>query len=194
MRSYLNRFAPECSLEVVPTGKECLTRMQAGGFDVLILDLQMPGKHGLEILKSLRQEAPRLAVLVLSNYPEDQYAVRALKAGARGYISKTGAPERIVEAIRSLAAGRKYISPEAAEALAATVSGERPEAPHTTLSDREFQILKLIAGGRKLAEIAAELSLSPKTVSVYRARLLEKMGLASNAALTHYALKNALLD
>jgi two-component system invasion response regulator UvrY len=162
--------------------------------DVLILDVQMPGKNGLEVVKNLRDEIPRLAVLMLSTYPEDQYAVRALKAGARGYITKTTAPERIVEAVRTVSAGRKFISAETAEALAATVSGERVESPHTTLSDREFQILKLIASGKKLADIATALALSPKTVSVYRARILEKMSLTSNAELTHYALKNALVE
>ena len=120
--------------------------------------------------------------------------VKWLKAGARGYITKTTAPERIVEAVRTVAAGRKFISAETAEALAATVSGERVEAPHTTLSDREFQILKLIASGKKLADIASALALSPKTVSVYRARILDKMALTSNAELTHYALKNALVE
>jgi len=169
-------------------------RLKEAQCDVLVLDVQMPGKNGLEVVKSLRDEVPRLAVVMLSTYPEDQYAVRALKAGARGYITKTSAPERIVEAVRTVAAGRKYISAETAEALAATVSGERVESPHTTLSDREFQILKLIASGKKLADIAAALALSPKTVSVYRARILEKMSLSSNAELTHYALKNALVD
>jgi DNA-binding NarL/FixJ family response regulator len=173
---------------------EIRRRLKETQCDVLILDVQMPGKNGLEVVKNLRDEVPRLAVLMLSTYPEDQYAVRALKAGARGYITKTTAPERIVEAVRTVAAGRKFISPETAEALAATVSGERVESPHTTLSDREFQILKLIASGKKLADIAAALALSPKTVSVYRARILEKMALTSNAELTHYALKNALVE
>ena len=173
---------------------EIRRRLKETQCDVLILDVQMPGKNGLEVVKNLRDEVPRLAVLMLSTYPEDQYAVRALKAGARGYITKTTAPERIVEAVRTVAAGRKFISAETAEALAATVSGERVESPHTTLSDREFQILKLIASGKKLADIAATLALSPKTVSVYRARILEKMALGSNAELTHYALKNALVE
>jgi len=173
---------------------EIRRRLKETQCDVLILDVQMPGKNGLEVVKNLRDEVPRLAVLMLSTYPEDQYAVRALKAGARGYITKTTAPERIVEAVRTVASGRKFISPETAEALAATVSGERVESPHTTLSDREFQILKLIASGKKLADIAAALALSPKTVSVYRARILEKMALTSNAELTHYALKNALVE
>jgi two-component system invasion response regulator UvrY len=173
---------------------EIRRRLKETQCDVLILDVQMPGKNGLEVVKHLRDEVPRLAVLMLSTYPEDQYAVRALKAGARGYITKTTAPERIVEAVRTVSAGRKFISAETAEALAATVSGERVEAPHTILSDREFQILKLIATGKKLADIATALALSPKTVSVYRARILEKMALSSNAELTHYALKNALVE
>jgi two-component system, NarL family, invasion response regulator UvrY len=162
--------------------------------DVLVLDVQLPGKNGIDIAKALKEENPRLGTLILSSFPEEQYAVRALRAGARGYVSKGAPPELIVEAVRAVAAGRRYISATAASALADSLSGERPEAPHESLSDREFQVLKLIAGGKRLAEIAEELSLSPKTVSVYRARLLDKMDLKSNAALTHYAMKNQLLE
>lgn len=162
--------------------------------DVLVLDIQLPGKNGIEIAKALKEEVPRLGILMLSSYPEDQYAVRALKAGARGYLTKASAPERIVEAVRTVAGGRRYISPEAALALAETVSGDKSDHPHEALSDREFQVLRLIASGRRLSDIATQLSLSPKTVSVYRARILEKMGLATNAELTHYAVKNGLVE
>lgn len=162
--------------------------------DVLVLDVQMPGKNGLDIAKALKDELPRLAILILSSYPEDQYAVRALRAGASGYLNKAMAPEAIVEAVRTVAAGRKYISPATALALADSVTGGKSDTPHDTLSDREFQVLRLIATGKRLADIAAQLALSPKTVSVYRSRILEKMGVQSNAELTQYALRNGLLD
>lgn len=163
--------------------------------EVLVLDISMPGKNGIEALKVIRERLPRLHVLILSMFPEDQYAVRALKAGAAGYISKDAAPEKLVEAIRLAARGKKYITPEVAEALALQLNqGPAPENPHEALSDREYETLRLIASGRKLSEIAEAMSLSPKTVSVYRARLLEKMNLRTNAELTHYAVKHGLVD
>ena len=163
--------------------------------DVVILDISMPGKNGIEALKALRERLPRLAVLVLSMFPEDQYALRALKAGAAGYVSKEAAPEKLVEAIRLAARGKKYITPEVAQALAAQLdAGARPEKLHEVLSDREYETLRLIASGKKLSEIAEAMSLSPKTVSVYRARLLEKMKMRTNADLTHYAVKHGLVD
>jgi DNA-binding NarL/FixJ family response regulator len=162
--------------------------------DVLLLDIQMPGKNGLEIAKFLKQELPRLGIVILSMYPEDQYAVRALRAGAGAYLSKVAPAESLIEAVKAVAAGRKYISPEVAQALAERVAGDVTDRPHEMLSDRELQVLKLIASGKRLADIARELSISPKTVSVYRARILEKMALESNAELTHYALKNGLVE
>lgn len=163
--------------------------------DVLVLDISMPGKNGIEILKSMRERLPKMHVLVLSMFPEDQYALRALKAGAAGYVSKEAAPEKLVDAIRLAIRGKKYITPEVAQALAAQLNGgETPENPHEALSDREYETLRLIASGKKLSEIAEAMSLSPKTVSVYRARLLEKMKLRTNAELTHYAVKHGLVD
>ena len=173
---------------------EIRRRLRDVSCDVLVLDLQLPGKNGIEVTKALREEYPRLAILILSSYPEDQYAVRALKAGARGYVSKLTAPERIVEAVRTVATGRKYISAETAEALAETLGCDRSVTPHRELSDREFQVLKMIARGRKLSDIADKLALSPKTVSVYRGRILEKMGVSSNAELTHYAIRHELVE
>jgi two-component system, NarL family, invasion response regulator UvrY len=137
---------------------------------------------------------PRLQVLILTMYPEDQYALRAMRAGASGYLTKDSAPERLVEAIRRVAEGRKYITPELGEALANRVDQDADQLPHQSLSDREFQTLRLIASGKKLADIAQELALSPKTVSVYRARILEKMAMKNNAELTHYALKHKLVE
>jgi DNA-binding NarL/FixJ family response regulator len=164
--------------------------------DVLLLDVEIPDRNGLEILKAVRRSHPKVQVLMFSMYPEGQYAVRALKAGAAGYLSKNTPPQKIIEAIRNAARGRKYISPDLAQTLASRISdglaGER--LAHESLSDREFQTLRCIAGGKKLAQIAAEMSLSPKTVSVYRARLLEKMKLSNNADLTRYAIHNQLVE
>ena len=131
---------------------------------------------------------------MLSMYPEDQYAVRALKAGAFGYLNKASAPEQLQDAVKQIMSGRKYITPEMAQSLADNLGGDRDELPHTKLSDREYQTLCLMASGQRLADIAATLSLSPKTVSVYRARILEKMALTNNAELTHYALKHGLVE
>jgi DNA-binding NarL/FixJ family response regulator len=164
--------------------------------DVLLLDVEIPGRNGLEILKAVRRSHPKVQVLMFSMYPEEQYAVRALKAGAAGYLNKNTSPQKIIEAIRNAARGRKYISPALAQTLASRISDGLGDGrlAHESLSDREFQTLRCIAGGKKLAEIAAEMSLSPKTVSVYRARLLEKMKLSNNADLTRYAIRNQLVE
>ena len=163
-------------------------------FDVLVMDITMPGKNGVDVLKVVKGEKPKLAVLMLSMHPEDQYAVRALKAGASGYLTKNSAPDKLVEAIQTISAGRRYITPELAESLASHLTDDTDKPLHSTLSDREFQTIRLIASGRKLSEIAEELALSPKTVSVYRARILEKMKMKNNAELTHYALKHGLVE
>jgi DNA-binding NarL/FixJ family response regulator len=163
-------------------------------FDVLLLDINLPGRSGLDVLHSLAVDAARIRVLVLTMYPEDQYAIRALKAGAMGYLNKSAEPSQIVAAIRTLHTGRKYITPAIAEALAARLSVDDVEKPHERLSDREFQTLIRLASGQRLSDIATELSLSPKTVSVYRARVLEKLGMQSNAELTAYCLRNGLID
>jgi two-component system, NarL family, invasion response regulator UvrY len=163
--------------------------------DVLVMDVGLPGKNGIDILKALRDEHPKLKVLMVSMYPEDQYAVRAFRAGAFGYLNKASAPEKLLEALSQVIAGRKYVTPEIAQALIENLNAPEDEvAPHEKLSDREFQTLKLIASGKRLSDIAEELALSPKTVSVYRARILEKMGMSNNAELTHYAIKNGLVE
>lgn len=162
--------------------------------DVLLLDISMPDRSGIEVLKQIRKEKPALAVLMLSMHREDQYAVRALKAGASGYLNKQSAPAELVNAIRQVASGRKYISPELAQQLANQVSDDRDEVLHESLSDREFQTLTMIASGMAVSDIAAELALSVKTVSMYRSRLLAKMRLRHNAELTHYAIKHKLVD
>ena len=163
-------------------------------FDVLLLVINLPGRSGLDVLHSLAEESTRVRALVLTMYPEDQYAIRALKAGAMGYLNKSADPAQIITAIRTLAAGRKYITPAIAEALATRLSVDDSEKPHERLSDREFQTLIRLAAGQRLSDIASELSLSPKTVSVYRARVLEKLAMQSNADLTAYCLRNGLID
>ncbi len=162
--------------------------------DVLLLDISMPGKNGIDVLKIVHEQYPKTQVLILSMYPEDQYAIRALKAGAAGYLTKDSAPERLVEAILSVSRGKKYITPQVAEMLATHLVTDTEGEPHEALSDREFQTMRLIASGKQLSQIADELSLSPKTVSVYRARVLEKMQLKNNAEMTHYAIKHGLVE
>lgn len=161
--------------------------------DILLLDMNMPGRSGLEVLESLRETGSTIKVLVVSMYPEDQYAVRCLRAGAQGYANKAADPVALIEAIRTIMLGRKYLTPEVAQMLAESVSDRSPEAPHAALSERELQTLVKIASGKKLSEIAEELMLSPKTVSVYRSRVLEKLHLTNNAELTVYAIRNQMV-
>ncbi|HUN91722.1 MAG TPA: response regulator transcription factor [Burkholderiaceae bacterium] len=166
---------------------------RVGAIDLLVMDVALPGKDGIEILKVLHQEMPKLKVLVVSMYPEEQYAVRAFRAGASGYLNKASAPEKLLDAVAQIVAGRKYVTPEIAQALIENLNAPAEGAPHERLSDREFQTMKMIASGKRLSDIADALALSPKTVSVYRARVLEKMGMANNAELTHYAIKHGLV-
>ncbi len=175
-------------------GQEVLAKVRAETWDVVVLDISMPDRNGLDVLKELKAERPKLPVLMLSMYPEDQYAMRALKAGASGYLAKDSAADELVRAIQRVVAGGRYVSPHLAEKLAFEIGADSSKLPHETLSDREFQVLRLIAAGKSAKDIAAELSLSVKTVSTYRARLLEKMGLGSNAELIHYAIQNRLVD
>lgn len=162
--------------------------------DVVLLDITMPDRNGLDTLKQLKKEKPKLAVLMLSMHPEETYALRAIKAGASGYLNKASAPALLVTAIRQVAGGRRYISPAVAEELAGTIADGADRPPHATLSNREYETMRLIASGKTLTQIAAEMSLSVKTVSVYRARLLQKMQIKNNSELIHYALKNQLVD
>lgn len=162
--------------------------------DVLVLDLNLPGRSGIDVLQALAgdERAPR--VVVLSQYPEDQYAIRALRNGAMAYLNKTTEPREIVAAVRTVAAGRKHLTPDVAQLLLDTVTGAGSGARHEQLSNRELQTLLMIASGRRLSEIAEALTLSPKTVSVYRARVLEKLGVATNAELASYALRHGLIE
>ena len=164
-----------------------------GPCDVLVLDINLPGRSGLDALHALKDEGSPVKVLVVSMYPEDQYAIRALRAGAYGYVNKGGDPQLLVQAVRTVSQGRKYVTPEIAQMLVESLTAPTTLNPHQTLSDRELQTLVMIASGKRLADIAEELTLSPKTVSVYRARVLEKLQLANNAELTVYAIRNGLV-
>ncbi|MDP4301539.1 response regulator [Leptothrix discophora] len=168
-----------------------LMRLQS--CDVLVLDINLPGRSGLDVLHALKEEGAPVKVLIVSMYPEDQYALRALRAGAYGYVNKGGDPAQIVAAVRMVAQGRKYITAEMAQMLVENLTTAAPEAAHDKLSDRELQTLVMIASGKRLSDIAEELTLSPKTVSVYRARVLEKLGLANNSEMTVYAIRNGLV-
>lgn len=172
---------------------ELRTLMRKGSCDVLVLDINMPGRSGLDVLHVLKDEGSTVKVLVVSMYPEDQYAIRALRAGAFGYVNKGGDPHLLVQAVRTVAQGRKYVTPEIAQMLVESLTTPEVANAHEKLSDRELQTLVMIASGKRLADIANELTLSPKTVSVYRARVLEKLGLANNSELTVYAIRNGLV-
>jgi two-component system invasion response regulator UvrY len=159
----------------------------------VVLDINLPGRSGLDVMHVLKDEGSPVKVLVVSMYPEDQYAIRALRAGAYGYVNKGGDPQLLVQAVRTVAQGRKYVTPEIAQMLVESLTTPVTENAHDKLSDRELQTLVMIASGKRLSDIAEELTLSPKTVSVYRARVLEKLGLQNNSELTVYAIRNGLV-
>lgn len=175
-------------------GQEALKVIKSGHFDVVLLDITMPTKSGLDVLKELRAESPSLPVLILTMHAEDQYALRVLRAGAAGYLTKDAAPAQLIEAIRKVIRGGKYVSSELAEKLAFDLDGHSARPPHEILSDREYQVLCMIASGKTVTEIAGALFLSVKTISTYRVRLLEKLNMKNNAELTRYAIKEGLVD
>ena len=172
---------------------QALEQLRGKNWDVALLDIALPGKSGLDLLKELKAEWPKLPVLVLSAYPEDQFAVRVLKAGAGGYMTKESAPEELAKAIRKILAGGRYVSPALAEKLALRVTKDLTRTPHETLSDREYEIMSRIASGKTVTEIAEELSLSVKTISTYRARVLEKLSVKNSAEIAQYAIRNGLV-
>ncbi|MBN2026894.1 MAG: response regulator transcription factor [Actinobacteria bacterium] len=176
------------------TAAESLDMVREKEWDVVVLDITLPDRSGLEALKDIKAVRPQLPVLILSMHPEDQYALRVLKAGAAGYVNKDSASEELVKAVRKVMGGGRYVSPFMAEKLASVVGGDYERPPHESLSDREFQVMCMLASGKRLKEVAEELCLSVKTVSTYRARVLEKMGMESNAELTYYAVKNGLVE
>ena len=175
-------------------GHEALDKISQGDYDVIVMDLSMPALSGFDLLKRVKSEYPRIPVLILSIHPEDQYAVRCLKAGASGYLTKESAPDELLAAIQKVYMGGKYVSNSLAEKLAFDIGVEGEELPHTTLSDREFQVLLMIGKGKTISQISEDLYLSPKTVSTYRSRILEKMNMQNNAEITHYTIKHGLVD
>ncbi len=175
-------------------GQQAIQQVRSGGFDVLLLDISMPDRNGIDVLKQVKKEFPSLAVLMLTMHREDQYAIRAIKAGASGYLNKQSAPAELVNALHEVAAGRKYITAALAQELANQLGDSDAGRPvHELLSDREYQTLVMIASGKTVGEIAAELALSVKTISMYRTRLLQKMKMRHNAELTHYAIRQKLV-
>lgn len=176
------------------SGDEVLALVRQAPPDVLLLDMSMPGRSGIELIRLLKGEFPRLAILVLSMHKEEQYAVRAIKAGAAGYLTKDSADEQLIGALRKVAAGGAFISPTVAERLAMEYGTRRDEQPHTRLSDREYQIFRMIVAGDSVTAIGERLSLSVKTVSTHKSRILQKMEMGSTAELIHYAVEHQLLD
>ena len=163
-------------------------------WDVVVLDISLPGATGIELLGELRRDRPEIRVLILTVYSEEQYAVRAIRAGAAGFLTKESAPDKLIDAVRKVASGGRYISTELAETLASVLAGDSSGAPHERLSNREFEILKLLASGKTVSEVALLLTLSVKTVSTHRTRLLKKMEMHTNAELTSYAVRNRLVE
>jgi len=176
------------------TAQEALHLVRNERWNAVILDISLPGADGLGLLAEIRRERPELPVLILTVHSEDQYAVRAIKAGAAGFLTKESAPEKLIEAVRKVAGGGRYVSAELAENLASFLAGETAGAPHERLSDREFEIMKMLSSGKTVSEVARELSLSVKTVSTHRTRILKKMGMKTNVELTHYAVRGRLVD
>lgn len=180
-------------IEEVGDAEDLLKKVLKQEWDVVVSDISMPGKSGLEILQEIKHHYPKLPVLILSVYPEDQYAVRVLKAGASGYLNKDSAPDELVKAIHQVLLGKKYITSSIAEKLATMLDQDADKLPHESLSDREFEVMRLLSAGHPVTDIAEKLSLSSTTVSTYRARIMTKMNFKTNADLTLYAINNKLL-
>jgi DNA-binding NarL/FixJ family response regulator len=193
LRALLSDAFHEAEFGEASNAEQALEQLGEKGWDVALLDITLPGKSGLDLLKEFKAARPRLPVLVLSVHPEDQFAVRALRAGAEGYMTKESAPEELVQAIRKILAGGRYVSPTLAEELALGLTKDFARTPHETLSDREYEVMCRIASGRTVTEIAGDLSLSVKTISTYRARILEKLGVKNSAEITRYAIRNGLV-
>ena len=184
---------PTAIIEEVGDAEAAINKTITNEWDILICDLSMPGRSGLDVLQHVKQNSLKLPVLILSIHPEEQYAIRALRAGAAGYLSKDAATEELVKAVQRIVQGRKYISSSLAEIMASELDQDASKPPHELLSDREFHVFKLIADGKSVSEIAEQLSLSITTVSTYRSRVLEKMDIKTNADMTRYALENKLI-
>ncbi len=182
------------AVDEATNGQEVLSKVGKGRYDLVLLDISMPGRSGLDVLKQLKAQKPRLPVLILSMHPEEQYAVRALKAGASGSLAKESAPDELIAAVQKILQGGKYVTESLAERFVSELANPAGKAPHEALSDREYEIMCMIASGKTVSEIGVELVLSVKTVSTYRARILSKMGMKNNAEIMRYAVENALLQ
>jgi two-component system, NarL family, invasion response regulator UvrY len=193
LRQILLEEYPSAQIGEVADAESLLSEIIKEDWDIVITDMNMPGRSGLDALSQIKQMAPQLPVLIMSMYPEDQYALRVLKAGASGYLGKDNIHDDIIKAIQSVQLGKKFITPTVAEKLANALGEDNSLQPHETLSDREFEVLKLLASGKAVSDIASQLSLSATTVSTYRSRIMEKMNMRTNAELTRYALEKKLI-
>jgi two-component system invasion response regulator UvrY len=194
LKEILMRELDDVTWGEAENGQRTLDEVQSHDWDLLILDITMPGRGGLDVLRNVRTLRPKLPVLVLSMHPEDQYGKRVLRAGAAGYMNKESAPEELVKAVRKVLSGGRYVSPALAETLASDLSHDDDRPPHESLSDREFEVLRKLASGKTVSQVAEVLHLSVPTVSTYRARILEKMGMSTTAELVHYAVRTHLVD
>jgi two-component system, NarL family, invasion response regulator UvrY len=193
LKQILREEFADAQIEEVADASDLLNKVMSADWDLVISDLSMPGRSGLDSLQQIKQNFPKLPVLILSVYSEDQYALRVLKAGASGYLNKDSAPEELINAVHRVLMGKKYITPSIAEKLASSFTYDSDKSAHEHLSNREFDVLKLIAAGKSISDIANTLSLSITTVSTYRARIMTKMGMKTNADLTLYAIENKLI-
>ena len=193
LKHILSEYPDLVVTDEASNGQEVLDKIWHNDYDMVLLDITMPGMTGLDALKQLKNDKPKLPVLVLSMHPEEQYAVRVIRAGASGYLRKESAPDELITAIQKIAGGRKYITSSLAERLADDME-PTTENPHDTLSDREFEVFRMIAAGKTIKQIAEALFLNARTISTYRSRILEKMQMKTNAELIHYAIKHQILD
>jgi DNA-binding NarL/FixJ family response regulator len=194
LRQILTDEFPKLQVGEAANARDAVEAVRKQSWDAALLDINMPGRSGLDVLEDLKKLRPAMPVVMLTAFPEQDYAVRSLKLGASGYVTKSGASDELLTALRKALAGGRYVTASLAEKLAASIAGDAPSTPHETLSNRELQVLRLIAQGRTIKEIAAELALSEKTIGTYRSRLSEKMGLSTNVELTRYAIQHKLTD
>lgn len=194
LKHILSEYPDLVVTDEASNGQEVLEKIWHNDYDMVLLDITMPGMTGLDALKQLKNDKPKLPVLVLSMHPEEQYAVRVIRAGASGYLRKESAPDELITAIQKISGGRKYITSSLAERLADNVESTAEKPLHDTLSDREFEVFRMIAAGKKIKQIAEALFLNARTISTYRSRILEKMQIKTNAELIHYAIKHQILD
>jgi DNA-binding NarL/FixJ family response regulator len=194
IRQILTDEFPRLQVGDAANARDAVEAVRKQAWDAVLLDINMPGRSGLEVLEELKRLRPAMPVVVLTAFPEEDYAVRAFKLGASGYVSKESASDELLAALRKALTGGRYVTASLAEKLAASVAGDAPAAPHETLSNRELQVLQLIARGRTIKEVAAELALSEKTIGTYRTRISEKMGLSTNVELARYAFQHKLAD